>query len=274
MTSSSARPDTHSPPVLSWKNLALPNEHGGWGLLFEPALLGLWLAPSLAGLGFALSALLAFLARHPLRLALSDRLRGRRYPRTALAERMALVSLAGAAAALALAFWRAPLSALAPLLAAAPLGVVQLVYDARLRSRELLPELCGGVALGATAAAIVSASGFTPATAGALWAVLGLRVIGCVPYVRARLLASRGMLAPARPVLAAHVGALLVVVALGAAGLVPWLAGVAMAILLARAVLGLRAGAPKLTPRVIGLRELGFGALTVLLLGAGYALRV
>ncbi len=43
--------------------IALPVEHGGWGLLFEPIVLGLLLAPSPAGLFISLGATGAFLAR-------------------------------------------------------------------------------------------------------------------------------------------------------------------------------------------------------------------
>ncbi len=50
--------------------IALPAEHGGWGLLFEPIVLGLLLAPSLAGLLLSVAATGAFLARHPFKLAI------------------------------------------------------------------------------------------------------------------------------------------------------------------------------------------------------------
>ncbi len=256
-------------PTLAWRTLALPNEHGGWGLLCEPALLGLWLAPSWAGVALALAALLAFLARHPLRLALSDRLRGRRYPRTSLAARIAAGYLACAALALGFALTQAPLAAFMPLALATPLGAVQLVYDARLRSRELLPELCGGVALGASVAAITMAGSAPLAPALALWAVLALRVLGSVPYVRARLRASRGLPGARTPVVVAHAAGLCCVGLLSALALVPWLGVLAMAILLARALLGLRTSAAPLAPRVVGLQELGYGALTVVLLAAG-----
>lgn len=264
-----ANPDDAAPPVLSWRSLALPNEHGGWGLLIEPALLGLVLAPSLAGAGIALAALLAFLARHPLRLALSDRLRGRSYPRTALSARIAGAYLAGAAAAFAVAAWRAPLVAFAPLVVAAPLGLVQLVYDARLRSRDLLPELLGGVALGATAAMILAASGWSLLVALPLWGTLAARVLGSVLYVRARLRRARGVPASAVPVLAVHVLGLAALLAPALFGLLTWTAPLALALLLARAAWGLRRGAPGQPPRVIGFQEMGWGALTVALLVAG-----
>ena len=69
--------------------VAMPSEHGGWGLTIEPGLLGLLVAPSLAGACLAVAALVLFMLRTPLELALVDRRRQRRLPRTRLAERVA-----------------------------------------------------------------------------------------------------------------------------------------------------------------------------------------
>ena len=59
------------------RGVALPSEHGGWGLTLEPGLLGLLVAPSVAGACLAVAAVVAFVARTPLKLALVDRRRGR-----------------------------------------------------------------------------------------------------------------------------------------------------------------------------------------------------
>ena len=121
------QPAAATPGAVPWRAVALPAEHGGWGLLAEPAILGLVLAPSSAGLCLATSALAAFLARHPLRLVLMDRRRRVRYPRTALAERAfgayalgALLLLAASLMLAGQAFWPALLAALvlAPVLSA------------------------------------------------------------------------------------------------------------------------------------------------------------
>lgn len=262
------------PPAatLSIKSLALPSEHGGWGLLFEPALLGLLLAASWAGAGIVVAALAAFLARHPLRLALSDWWRGARYPRTTLAARIACVYLLLALGGLGLAAWRAPLLAFVPLALAAPLGLVQLIYDVQLRGRQLVPELAGGVALGATAAAVVLAGGWGAPAALTLWLLLAARTVGSVTYVRARLRAARGQAAGRASTWLCHLATLLLVGWLAARGLAPWLAFVAFAALLARALHGLRAGAGALPPRAVGFQELGYGVLTLVLLAAGYGL--
>ena len=75
---------------VSLRSVALPREHGGWSLTLEPAVLGLIVAPSLAGVALALAALLAFLARTPAELYLVDRFRRRDRERTRLALRLSL----------------------------------------------------------------------------------------------------------------------------------------------------------------------------------------
>src|SRR5215213_4662335 len=136
------------------KTVALPTEHGGWGITLEPVLLGLLVAPSVAGAGLAFATVCAFLARHPFKIVAGDRRRRRRFARTPYAERFALVYSAGALAGLASALYAAADYAfLLPLVAAAPLASAQLWYDAAGRSRGLLPELAGSAAMGSVACA-------------------------------------------------------------------------------------------------------------------------
>ena len=260
------------PATVPWRAVALPAEHGGWGFLVEPAVLGLVLAPSAAGFCLALAALAAFLARHPLRLWLIDRRKSVRYPRTALAERVfaayAAATLALAAAAFALAsspFWL-------PLAVAAPIGLVALAFDARGRSREALPEATGAVALGASAAAIALAGGAPAAFAWGAWALLALRAVTSVLYVRARIRLDRGLAAGPRAVHAGHAAALAAATGLASVGWAPWLAPVVFFVLLARSGWGLSRWRRPVRPQVLGFQELGYGLLTLALLAVGYRL--
>src|SRR5688572_3480097 len=117
------------------KTLALPTEHGGWGITLEPVLLGLLVAPSWAGAGLGLATVCAFLARHPFKIVAGDRRRGRRFARTPYAERFTLAYAAGAAAGFALALYASTdYTFLLPLAAAAPLAALQLWHDATGRS--------------------------------------------------------------------------------------------------------------------------------------------
>jgi hypothetical protein len=258
------------PTAVPWKAVALPAEHGGWGFLAEPAILGLALAPSAAGGCFALAALAGFLARHPLRLALIDRRRGARYPRTVLAGRvfagfagLALVLLAVASALATAPFWL-------PLAVAAPIGLVALSFDALGRSREALPEAAGATALGASAAAIALAGGAPAGSAWGAWALLALRAVTSVLYVRARLRLDRGLPAGPRAVHVGHAAAFAAATGLAAAGWAPWLAPLVFFVLLARSGWGLSSRRRPVRPQVLGFQELGYGLLTLVLLAVGY----
>jgi hypothetical protein len=269
------RPEVSPPaPAPPLRAVAFPAEHGGWGLLGEPLLLGLILAPTAAGACLALGALFVFLARQPLRLALMDRRRGVRYPRTALAERVVGAFLAAALLCLGLALVSARSAFWPALLAAAPFVLVSLGYDALGRGREALPEAAGGVALSASTAAIALAGGVGPAEAFAASALLALRALTSVLYIRARIRLDRGVAASPRAALATHVGAVLAALALARTRVAPWLGGLAFAVLLGRALYGLSPRRTSIRPQRLGFQELAYGLLTLALLAAGYLVRI
>src|SRR3954469_15856345 len=62
--------------------IALPAEHGGWGFLLEPLVLAMIVAPSWIGALICVASICGFLTRQPLKLAMQDLVRGKRYPRT------------------------------------------------------------------------------------------------------------------------------------------------------------------------------------------------
>lgn len=235
---------------LSWRPLALPPEHGGWGLLFEPVLLGLLVAPSAAGFAIAAGAVGTFLARHPLKLALQDRLRGKRYPRTGACE---LLVLAYGSVALLIAI--APLRALVPMALAIPFALTQLAFDVRNKGRALWPEALGAIAPGSLASAITLAAGAPPALAATLWLLCVLRSIPSILYVRNAL---RG--GSRASSLIAH-GVALVIAALVS----PYLAS-------ATALLFIRAFVPvgNVPAKTIGFREIGWGVVVVLIVAVGF----
>lgn len=172
-----------------WRSVALPSEHGGWGLTAEPIVLGLLIEPSIAGLFVGLAGVLAFLARTPLKLALVDLTRRRTLDRTRMARRLATAELAAiavlAVAALLTAtggFWWWPA------LVAAPLVSVELWFDMRSRGRRLAPELTGAIGISALAAMIVLAAGGSATVAIGAWLVLSARAVASIPYVRMQVL--------------------------------------------------------------------------------------
>jgi len=171
-------------PRSPWHQVAIPSEHGGWGLTLEPVVLGLLVAWSWAGLLLGLAALLAFLVRTPLKVVGVDRRRGRRLARTALAMRVAAVELAVILGLVAVCGWLAGWWWLVPVALAVPLVAVELWFDVRSRGRRLVPEVCGAVAVASASAAIAVAGGGSAALAAGVWTVLAARSIGSIPFVR------------------------------------------------------------------------------------------
>ena len=240
-------------PSLSIRPLALPSEHGGWGLLLEPVVLAMLVAPSPAGSLIGLGAVTMFLMRHPLRLAVHDRMAGRRYPRTGFCELLAGGYAVGAMLAFAAAWTRAGSRPLLVLTAALPFAAIQFGYDVRNRSRRAIAEVAGAIIPASLAAAIAIAGGSTAALT--LSVLILCRSIPAVLYVRTTL---RGT--SRATMLAAH----LVAAALALA-IAPLTAGIAMLLLLTRAAIPTHA-----TAKMIGLREVGWGAVVVGIIALGF----
>jgi hypothetical protein len=243
--------------------VAIPTEHGGWSLTLEPVVLGLLVAWSWPGLALGGAALLAFLARTPLKLVLVDAWRRRWLARTTVAARVAagellwLVALVVAAALTADArFWW-------PLLAAAPLVAVELWFDMRSRSRRLLPELAGTIGIGSVAAAIAVADSAETSLALGLWIVIAARAAAAIPYARTQVFRTRGRPHELWHSDLAQVLAVAAVTIAWLAGVVPLAAAGAIA-----AVAAFNIGAVRATPRpakVIGLQQMFFGIAVVVI---------
>lgn len=266
MTSTSASPTTPMERPR-WKAVALPSEHGGWGLTLEPVLLGLLIAPSVAGLALGIAAFGAFLVRTPLKLALVDVRRERWLARSALALRITVAELALMGALAAVAVARAGWSWVIPVALAAPFVVVQLMFDVRSRGRRLVPELCGAVGMASVVAVMVVAAAKPTTLAAAAWLVLASRSIGAIPFVRVQITRLRGGEADVRAsdlaqLVAVVCGIVAVAVRhsvlLGAIGLLG--AGVLQMIWVRR---------PPTAARVLGVRQmaLGFGLVAITAVG-------
>jgi hypothetical protein len=174
--------------------VAIPTEHGGWSLTLEPVLLGLAVSWSWPGAAVGIAAVLAILARTPLKFVLVDQWRGRWLERTSVAARAAFGELLVLAALLALAALGADGRFWFPLLAAAPLVAIELWFDMRSRSRRLVPELAGTVGIGSVAAAIALADGAENAMALGLWVVVAARAVAAIAYARTQVFRTRGRL--------------------------------------------------------------------------------
>jgi hypothetical protein len=241
--------------------VAMPTEHGGWSLTLEPVLLGLLVAWSWPGLALGLAALLAFLARTPLKVVLVDRWRRRWLARTSVAARAAIVELAVLVALVVVATLGADERFWLPLLAAAPLVMIELWFGMRSRSRRLLPELAGTVGIGSIAATITLADGEDTALALGLWVVVAARAAAAIPYARTQVLRARG-----RPHRVWHSDlaqsfALAAVIVAWSAGAAPFASVTAILVVTAFNLAAVRA-APR-PAKIIGLQQMFFGVAVI-----------
>jgi hypothetical protein len=251
------------------KSVALPTEHGGWGFVTEPLILGLLVAPTWPGLALGVAAFGVFLIQHPLLLTLKDWSKKKRYPRTPLAERFSLIYGGVTLFGVTIALLTSPHVFWPPILIALPLALIQLTAAVRSEARALLPEWAGALALGAAAPTIALAAGWEALPAFALWGILAARTLPSIVYVRARLRLERGTPAP---ILFAMLTALIglgVVVALAATGLASPLTILGGLILLGRAALGLSPRRRTRRAQIIGFQEIGYGLLYVVLAATG-----
>jgi hypothetical protein len=228
--------------------------------------LGLLVAPSLAGLCLGLAALLAFLARTPLRVVLVDRHRRRDLHRTHLARRVLAVELLAVAALVVGALLTATSSFWWPLAVAVPLVALELWFDTRSRSRRLVPELAGTIGICSVAALIILAGGGANEVAVAAWLILTGRAVTSVPHVRAQI--ARLHRRPSSPWTlvvadAAAVAAVAVAVALTAGAAI---GAVTVVLLVAVEWLLDRTDAPA---TIIGIRQTVFGLVVVVATAVG-----
>jgi hypothetical protein len=260
---------SNAPPVRL-RTVALPTEHGGWGFLAEPILLGLLLAPSRAGLAIALATVAAFLMRHPSKLFWRNRHRIDLTPRFRIARRFGLLyaglAAGGFAVALALVGWKP----LVPYLVLSPLLAMYGAFDVNNQARRLLPELVAPMGLAAAAPAIALAGGWDWAGAWTLWLLLQARAVPSILYVRARLRLERGNEIDRRPSFLSHLAAVAIGVALWKADLAPLLAAGALAVLFARSVRGLSSHRRPARAKDVGFSEIAFGLGYVLATVLGY----
>jgi hypothetical protein len=250
------------------KSIALPAEHGGWGFLLEPILVGLLLVPSLNGFLLALAMFATFLIHQPIKIAIKDYAKRRCTERTRWAERFALLYGGLALFFILLALGRAGTAFLMPLFLTLPLVGIQVFYDLKNQSRELGAELAGGVALGAIAPAIAILGEYDKAMI--LWLLLALRTIPSILYVRARLRLERGKPSSISEAVMSHVLAFLLGLGLVIIGQAHLLMFIALGILLLRCAWGLsRYRTPTSRPAIIGIQEMFYGFAFALLLGGG-----
>lgn len=263
------------PSLLNYtqiKSAALPSEYGGWRFLFEPFLLGLLVAGSTNGLILSAAIFSAFLIHQPLKLALKDHLKGRWSPRTAWAEQFTAGYGLVAIVLLGIVVFKSDPLFLVPLFLALPFLLIQVYYDARNRSRALIAEVSGALALGSTASAVALLGGWTISTALPLWLILSSRSIPSILHVRARLKLEHSK--QTSPYLSwnAHCIVLFFITVIAEAHAILTIVPCAFAVSFVRALVRLSKYRRPCPAKQIGFLELAYGSLTVALTAIGYAI--
>jgi hypothetical protein len=259
-------------PPVNVKSIALPIEHGSWGFVFEPLTAGLLIAFSPSALWIVLLVVGAFLTRQPLKVLLNARQANRDLPQTPVARKYVLIYGAILTFGLIGSLFFVPQPAFLPFLFILPLAAYQIYCDASRKSRHLLPELTGALAVSSSAAALALADGWNLTAALALWAIFVARLIPSILYVRNRLLLEKGKNFSQFVPAVSHAAALVLIGALAFYGLSPLLTVLMFAVLLGRSVIGLSAYRRKVKAMKIGVWEVVYGTLTALSVVVGYYL--
>ncbi len=248
----------------SLASILVPKERGGWSLALEPVVLGLAAAPSVAGLPLAGAVLAGFLARRPLKLAVTlpaaDPRRGTAWVCAALLAGLALAGVAGSARL-------GTLYSLWPLLVAVPFGTAFLWYDLRQAMREAEAELAGSIAFALVPAAFATLAGRSTVVALSLAALMLARSVPTVLAVRAFLRIRKGQPGSGWPAFGAAVAAWALTLALASRGLVPGLAPILVTLLLIRTYVLISPFAPVWSATRVGIMEAVIGAVYVVGLG-------
>lgn len=252
--------------AIRWRSVALPPEHGSWGFLLEPILLGLLSAPSWGGGGIALGMFGLFLLRWSSKVWLTSR-RQKRIERSQLALRFCLFYVLLMGVGFGVALWLSGLQPLLFLLLAVPFGVLFAWYDWQNQSRSWQAELLGPVTFAVTAVSVALAGGLSVGVALSLWLLLICRAVPSVLYVRARIRLEKGKAYQFRLVQVSHLGALIVIAIGWGWGWFSALTLAVFALLGMRAVVGLSEYRREVSIKLIGMAELFWGVLLVLVVG-------
>jgi hypothetical protein len=256
------------------RGIALPNEHGSWGFLFEPIVAAVAVAPSFAAIWISLLVIGVFLTRRPLKILLSNRKAKRNSPQNAVAIKFILLYGAITSIGLAGSLIYAHIETFIPFVIVIPLAIYQIYCDVLGRTRHLIPELTGAVAISSSAAVIALAGGWNYPAAFALWGIFIARLIPSIVYVRNRLRFEKGKEFSMIPIIVLHFIALGAIGMLAEIGLSSKLTVAVFVVLLGRAFFGLSPYHHKIKAVKIGIWEVIYGVLTVLSIIFGHYLEI
>ena len=238
--------------------LTLPKEHGSWSLALEPLALGILVAPSAAGGVLLLTAFAAFLLRRPLKIVLAGKPDPRFWRAFAIAIALSLLAIAGLLATMTMGGIRN----LWPLIPAAIAGLGFAWFDSRNESRQEAAELCGATAFGALPATFGTLAGWPVAESFALAAVMLVRSVSTVLFVRTYLRRKKGYATNRAPAFVVVGLGFFITAFLVFSHLAPWPV-MAFAFLLAAGTFWVLRGNHQFSARKIGFAEMIFGLLMI-----------
>lgn len=251
------------------KSIALPREHGAWGYVLEPLVLGLLVAFSVKGLCLAVGALLAFMAHQPVRIFFSAQQRAKR-------PAFLFILLYGipALAFFALFVYKTDLYIFLPFIFALLFMVIYLILDLSGFNRKMITRLISPTAIDLIAVSIVLASGWGLVEAAAFFILLLSRAHPTTFYVRAKLRQKEVGNYYDVLVVTLHLLALFATGFFVYLKHIPWLALIAVFMLFVRAVYGIYFNKINRIPKQVGIREFVFGILFVFISAAGYIFKI
>lgn len=255
------------------RRVALPTEHGGWAFVLNPILLAMLASPSLDGFLLGVAAISAFLIHQPFKQWWSDYRVKRKIPRTVVARNFIIGYAVVAVLAFGYVLATNRLDFMLPIVLAIPFALMQQTYDARGRSRDLVAELTGALALSATGPAIAVLGGWSLEDAMLLWLLLIVWVVTSIFYVRVRLRLDKQRLDDydLQYVAVVHGLGLLLVGLVWLNETFPFWMVAAVLLLCVRAAWGLSPYRRKVKVIRIGIGEVLIGFAYVLLCAIGYA---
>ena len=258
---------------LNLRSIALPAEHGAWSLILEPIVLALLLAPTWLGLSFAIAMFAAFLMHQPIKIVVKDYLKNKITDRTKMARRFVLL-YAGLAALFALPIVvNSPVSLWIAIALIMPFALIQLYFDFKNQSRSAIAEVSGAIALSGTVSVLAILGGWILSAALTLWLILSLRAVPSILFVRSLFRKQRGKDASLGLVYIIHIVATGLIILLTFLDNLPTLVIIPFLALLGRAIYTLQMKTI-VKAKVIGIREVIFGMITILFVVMGYNLNI
>jgi hypothetical protein len=159
---------------------------------------------------------------------------------------------------------------LLPLVFGGMFALVQVGYDSQSKSRELIPEISGTIALATTASSMALLANWTLYPAMILWVLLSIRGITTIVYVRIRLKIIHNKPRIKPPVYIVHSISIIIAVGLVIFHQAPIISILAVILLLIRAIKGIEFPAENVKAKTIGITEIIIGLTYVLILAIGY----